>query len=174
MDYAIQERITGGKDKTHQTMSPGGGLAPKYRGRYGDADGGNIVVTQGSAISALLFIIYLDDMVEDLAALNRRTKLPIGIIQDYKIGHVGRTGNYYWGSKKEEAPIRGNPGNSHNQKCRRKYADGRRAQDGSSREKETQTTKRSLPKKTKGGTGWVTAKWGNKHGKRGNRHGTTA
>ena len=57
-------------------------LAPKYRGRYGEAKGNNIGVSQRSAISALLFIIYLDDMMEDLAALNRSTKLPMRIIQD--------------------------------------------------------------------------------------------
>ena len=48
-------------------------LAPKYRGSYGEAKENNIGVSQGSEISALLFIIYLDDMMEDLAALNRRT-----------------------------------------------------------------------------------------------------
>ena len=57
-------------------------LAPKYKGRYGKSNTNNIGVFQGSAISALLFIIYLDDMMEDLAALNRRTQLPIRIIQD--------------------------------------------------------------------------------------------
>ena len=31
---------------------------------------------QGSAISALMFIIYLDDMMEDYEALNRLAKLP--------------------------------------------------------------------------------------------------
>ena len=58
-------------------------LAPKYIGRYGEANGENIGVFQGSAIIALLFIIYLDGVTEDLAALNRRTKLPMGIIQDH-------------------------------------------------------------------------------------------
>ena len=42
----------------------------------------NIGGFQGSAISALLFIIYLDDMMEDLEALNRRTNLPIRIVRD--------------------------------------------------------------------------------------------
>ena len=57
-------------------------LAPKYRGRYGESKENNIGVFHGSEIRALLFIIYLDDMTEDLAALNRRTKLPVGIIPD--------------------------------------------------------------------------------------------
>ena len=57
-------------------------LAPKYKGRYGKLNGNNIGVFQGSEISALLFIIYLDDMMEGLEALNRRTNLPIRSIQD--------------------------------------------------------------------------------------------
>ena len=32
-------------------------LAPKYRGRYGEAKANNVGVSQGSAISALLFVI---------------------------------------------------------------------------------------------------------------------
>ena len=60
----------------------GAKLASKYRGMYGEAKGENIGVFQGSAISAPILIIYLDDMTEDLAALNRRTKLPVGIIPD--------------------------------------------------------------------------------------------
>ena len=57
-------------------------LAPKYRGRYGEAEDNNIGVFQGSAISELICIIYLDDMMEDLASLNRRTDLPMRVIQD--------------------------------------------------------------------------------------------
>ena len=57
-------------------------LAPKYRGRYGATKENNIEVCHGSAIRALLVIIYLDEMMDDLAALNRRTKFPMGIIRD--------------------------------------------------------------------------------------------
>ena len=57
-------------------------LAPKYRGSYGEANYNNIGAFQGYAISAILFIIYLDDMAEDLAALNRHTILPMRVIQD--------------------------------------------------------------------------------------------
>ena len=57
-------------------------LAPKYKGKYGKASNNNIGVFQGAAISPILFIIYLDDMMEDLEALNRRTNLPIRMIQD--------------------------------------------------------------------------------------------
>ena len=49
---------------------------------YGEAKGDNVGVFQGSAISALIFIIYLDDMMESLAALKRRTALPMRVIQD--------------------------------------------------------------------------------------------
>ena len=61
-------------------------LAPKYRGRYGEAGGNKIWLFQRSAISALLFIIHSDDMMEDTAALNRRSKLQMGIIQDMPHG----------------------------------------------------------------------------------------
>ena len=57
-------------------------LAPKYRGRYGEHKRNNIGVCQGSTLSALIFIIYLDDMMEGLAALNRRSQLPTRIIAD--------------------------------------------------------------------------------------------
>ena len=57
-------------------------LAPKYKGRYAKLKENNLGVFHGSAISALLFVIYLDDVMEDMGALNRRTNLPMGIIQD--------------------------------------------------------------------------------------------
>ena len=67
-------------------------LAPKYKEKYGKLNGNNIGVFQRSAISALLFIIYLDDMVGDLEALNRRANLPIRIVQDRP---HGQKKNYY-------------------------------------------------------------------------------
>ena len=48
-------------------------LSPKYKGRYGKLKENNVGVFRGSEISALLFIIYQDDMMEDMGALNRRT-----------------------------------------------------------------------------------------------------
>ena len=57
-------------------------LAPEHKGRYGKLNDNNIGVLQGSAISAIRFVIYLDDVIEDLESLNRRTNLPIRIIQD--------------------------------------------------------------------------------------------
>ena len=47
-------------------------FAPEYRGKYGEPSENNIGVSQGSAISAILFIIYMDDVMEDNEALNRR------------------------------------------------------------------------------------------------------
>jgi len=57
-------------------------LSPKYKGKYGTPSGNNIGVFQGSAISVLLFIIYMGDMVEDNAPINRRSNLPTRIVQD--------------------------------------------------------------------------------------------
>lgn len=57
-------------------------LAPKYKGKYGNASDNNIGVFQGAAISPLMFTVYLDDMMEGLEALNRRTNLPIRMIHD--------------------------------------------------------------------------------------------
>ena len=45
-------------------------LMAKTQGQYGELVDNNAGVFQGSAISALLFIIYLDDMMEDYTALN--------------------------------------------------------------------------------------------------------
>jgi len=54
-------------------------LCPKHQGRYGDLQTNNVGVFRGSAISALLFIIYLDDMMQDLQALNHKNELPMRI-----------------------------------------------------------------------------------------------
>ena len=50
-------------------------LRAKRHGEYGEASKNNVGVFQGSAISALMFIIYLDDMMEDYEAINRQAKL---------------------------------------------------------------------------------------------------
>jgi len=51
-------------------------LCAKHQGKYGKAQENNVGVFQGSAISALLFIIYLDDMMEDCQSLNHQNELP--------------------------------------------------------------------------------------------------
>ena len=57
-------------------------LAPKYKGRYGEPKGNNIGVPQWSEIGAFLVIIYMDAMMGDIAAINRRSQLRIRILQD--------------------------------------------------------------------------------------------
>ena len=49
---------------------------------YGKPMGGNIGVFLRSSISEILFIIYMGDVMGDLSALNRRSKLSTRIIQD--------------------------------------------------------------------------------------------
>jgi len=44
--------------------------------KYGKPEIKNVGVFQGSAISALLFIIYQDDMMGDYAAINHQAKIP--------------------------------------------------------------------------------------------------
>ena len=50
---------------------------PKQKGTYGTPGNNNIGVFRGSAISALLFIIYLDDMMEDYEALNIHKRITL-------------------------------------------------------------------------------------------------
>ena len=51
-------------------------LQSKYNKQYGGEINNNIGVSQGSAASALLFIIYLQDMMDDFHALNYLHKIP--------------------------------------------------------------------------------------------------
>ena len=82
MDNTLQKEIPEETIRRIRSGHTGTRLAPKYKGKYGKLNENNIGVFQGSAISALLFIIYLGDMMGDLEALNRRTNLPMRIIQD--------------------------------------------------------------------------------------------
>jgi len=52
-------------------------LLPKVKNKYGQATKNNVGVFQGSAISALLFIIYQDDVMEDYTALNHEENLTL-------------------------------------------------------------------------------------------------
>ena len=76
----------------------------------------------------MIIIIYLDDMMGDLAALNRRTKLPMRIIQDRPDVENKKL---LWGEvKKEEEPYEEiQAGGARNQKCHHKQAETRRTQD---------------------------------------------
>ena len=126
-------------------------LSPQYRWRYGETKGGNIGVFQGSEISASCFIIYLDGMMEDLTALNRRPHLPMRIVQDRR--HEQHKDILRGGANKERGrTMRRIPGNTHNQQCHNKQAAARRAQKDPIAEKKTERTKRSLPTKTGRGT----------------------
>ena len=51
-------------------------LRRKDNGEYGLPVKNNVGVFQGSALSALLFIIYLDEVIQDYQALNDEAKLP--------------------------------------------------------------------------------------------------
>ena len=101
-------------------------LCAKNQGGYGKQIINNIGVFQGSAISALLFTIYLEDMMEDYRAINRKAKLATRITLQrnpeietnelLKIIHQART------RTKQEKPPRGNkrngrPRNIHGQKA---------------------------------------------------------
>ena len=52
-------------------------LPPKTKGKYGNATPSNVGVFQVSAVSALLFAIDQDDMMEDYDALSRESHIPL-------------------------------------------------------------------------------------------------
>ena len=52
-------------------------LVPRLKNKYGKPTENNVGVFQGSAISAILPIIYQNDAMEDCDALNRASKIPI-------------------------------------------------------------------------------------------------
>jgi len=64
----IIKQIREGHKNTH--------LCTKYQGRYGQPQANNVGVFQGFGICALMFIIYLDDVMEDYEAINRKAQLP--------------------------------------------------------------------------------------------------
>ena len=57
-------------------------LAPKYKGKHGAPAANNIGLFHGSAISALLVIVDMGDVMRDNAALIRRSNLPTRISPD--------------------------------------------------------------------------------------------
>ena len=59
--------------KGHQNTT----LIPKTKGKYGQPTENNVGVSQWSAISALLFIIYQEDMMGDYQSLNYKNQLPL-------------------------------------------------------------------------------------------------
>ena len=65
-------------------------LLPKTRGKYGATTENNVGVFQGSALSALLFIIYQDDVMGNYDALNHANNLPIRHIIERTQNEVDR------------------------------------------------------------------------------------
>ena len=74
------------------------------------------MVFQGSAKIPLLFIIYLDGVMVDLAALNIRSKLSMRIRPNEQNKKILR------GEIKRGRTIRRSPGNAHNQQFHNKQA----------------------------------------------------
>ena len=64
-------------DRTYPKRAKNNTLTTKTKNRYGRAKRSNVGVSQGSAISAILFIIYKDDRAEDYESLNRATYIPL-------------------------------------------------------------------------------------------------
>ena len=100
MDDAVPKRNARRNDKTHQKWTPRNKTGTKIQGGYGGPKESNIGVFRESEICALLCIIYMGDMAEDLAALTRRSQLPIRIIQDRPHGENKKR---LWGVIKTEA-----------------------------------------------------------------------
>ena len=82
MGNALQKRTTDRNGKSHKKRTPRHKTSTKIHRGIRRTEGRNIGVFRGSAIRAILFIIYMDDLMEDPAALNIRSKLPTVIIQD--------------------------------------------------------------------------------------------
>ena len=76
MDNAIQERTTARNHHPNSGRTPKTTLSAKHQGKYGKPEINNVGVFQSSAIIDLLFIIYLEDMMEDYQSLNRQAELP--------------------------------------------------------------------------------------------------
>ena len=79
---SIQRRSTRGNDKTYTDRTPRSTTITKILRGYGEPRENNIGVFQVSSISAILFVIYMGDMMEAYAAMGRRSKLPTRIAQD--------------------------------------------------------------------------------------------
>ena len=78
MDNALQKGHTERNNTPNKKRAQNTTQSAKHKRQYGEPQPNNVGVFQGSAISALMFIIYLDDMMEDYRAINRKKKLPTG------------------------------------------------------------------------------------------------
>ena len=76
MGRTVQERTTPRNNHANKTRAPDHDTVCQTPWQIWKNKPSNVVVFQGSAIIALLFTIYLDDMMEDYRAINRKEKLP--------------------------------------------------------------------------------------------------
>ena len=133
-------------DKTHQKGAPRNETSTKYKGGHGEPKENNIVAPQGSSIIALLFIIYLGDVVGDLGELNRRPRLPRRIIQERP---HGKNKEIVRGAIKEEGEQHIEiQGGENAQKCHIKHAAQNPTHHDPRTEEEAKSTERSIPNKT--------------------------
>ena len=75
MDNAIQERASARNDNHDQAGTPKHNPMCKTPMRIRETGGNPCRFSQRSATSALLFIVYLDDMMEDHTSLNHKAQL---------------------------------------------------------------------------------------------------
>ena len=94
-------------------------LRRKDNGTYGPPTANNVWVYQGYALSALLFVIYLDDVMQDCQPLNGEAKLP----QRKTIQTATRTHNMnllqYLESMNQGTPDNNNHEDIHTEKTQR-------------------------------------------------------
>ena len=77
MDNLVQKRTTDRNDTPHKTRPPGRTTHGGHNGKYGKLITNNAGVFQGPSISALLFAIYLDGVMEDYMALTNKIQIPL-------------------------------------------------------------------------------------------------
>jgi len=76
MDYIIYNRVANRQDRTYTKRTSKQDPTTKRQWGIWRTEKNNAAVSQGSAIGAILFIIYLDDMMEAYTALNKNNKIP--------------------------------------------------------------------------------------------------
>ena len=76
MGRSLEKRIPHRNDNASKKRTQKTQLSEKINGGYGKSHMGNVGGFQGSAVRAIIFTIYLDDMLEDYQALSRHMQLP--------------------------------------------------------------------------------------------------
>ena len=105
-------------------------LCDKHQGTYGNPVRNNVGVFQGSAVSALLLIIYFGGMMDDYRALNHWGKLPTRKTQQRRPKHRKCTSEpsttrttiacNAWGKRNHQRPPQNHPAEVNNQRNSRK------------------------------------------------------